>query len=78
MLAVIDTVAADLGNTRAVLQIIIHSAHVHERLGVGSIHGAVEQSEIWEEARVELLADENTAINYMREHEDDEFQFSKN
>ena len=25
-----------------------------------------------------LDADENTAINYMRNHEDDEFQFSKN
>ncbi len=38
----------------------------------------------WEEAKSgkkrgrELIEDENTAINYMRTHEDDEFQFSKN
>ena len=78
MLAVIDTVAADLGNTRAVCR----SSYIRPMFMNDWESGVF--MERWNKAKsgkrrgVELLADENTAINYMREHEDDEFQFSKN
>ena len=78
MLAVIDTVAADLGNTRAVCR----SSYIRPMFMNDWESGVF--MERWEKAKsgkkrgVELLADENTAINYMRKHEDDEFQFSKN
>ena len=78
MLAVIDTVAADLGNTRAVCR----SSYIRPMFMNAWESGVF--LERWNKAKsgkrrgVELLADENTAINYMREHEDDEFQFSKN
>ena len=78
MLAVIDTVAADLGNTRAVCR----SSYIRPMFMNDWESGVF--MERWNKAKsgerrgVELLADENTAINYMRKHEDDEFQFSKN
>ena len=78
MLAVIDTVAADLGNTRAVCR----SSYIRPMFMNDWESGAF--MDRWEEAKSgkkrgrELIGDENTAINYMRTHEDDEFQFSKN
>ena len=78
MLAVIDTVAADLGNTRAVCR----SSYIRPMFMNDWESGVF--MERWNKAKSgkergkELLSDENTAINYMREHEDDEFTFSKN
>jgi DNA topoisomerase-1 len=78
MLAVIDTVAADLGNTRAVCR----SSYIRPMFLNDWESGVF--MERWNEAKNgkkrgrELSADENAAINYMRSHEDDEFQFSKN
>tara|TARA_B100000579_G_scaffold205084_1_gene167612 strand:- start:899 stop:2191 length:1293 start_codon:yes stop_codon:yes gene_type:complete len=78
MLAVIDTVAADLGNTRAVCR----SSYIRPMFLNDWESGVF--MERWNEAKNgkkrgrELSADENAAINYMRAHEDDEFQFSKN
>ena len=78
MLAVIDTVAADLGNTRAVCR----SSYIRPMFMNDWESGVF--MERWGEAKSgkkrgrELIEDENTAINYMRTHEDDEFQFSKN
>lgn len=78
MLAVIDTVAADLGNTRAVCR----SSYIRPMFMNDWESGIF--MERWDKARSgkvrgkELLEDENTAINYMRSHEDDEFTFSKN
>ena len=78
MLAVIDTVAADLGNTRAVCR----SSYIRPMF-MNDWESEVFMDR-WEEAKSgkkrgrELIEDENTAINYMRTHEDDEFQFSKN
>jgi len=78
MLAVIDTVAADLGNTRAVCR----SSYIRPMFMNDWESGIF--MDRWEEAKSgkkrgrELIEDENTAINYMRTHEDDEFQFSKN
>jgi DNA topoisomerase-1 len=78
MLAVIDTVAADLGNTRAVCR----SSYIRPMFMNDWESGVF--MDRWNKAKSgkkrgrELDADENTAINYMRTHEDDEFQFSKN
>ena len=78
ILAVIDTVAADLGNTRAVCR----SSYIRPMF-MNDWESEVFMDR-WEEAKSgkkrgrELIEDENTAINYMRTHEDDEFQFSKN
>ena len=78
MLAVIDTVAADLGNTRAVCR----SSYIRPMFMNDWESGVF--MDRWDEAKSgkkrgrELIGDENTAINYMRTHEDDEFQFSKN
>ena len=78
MLAVIDTVAADLGNTRAVCR----SSYIRPMF-MNDWESEVFMDR-WEEAKSgkkrgrELIEDENTAINYMRTHEDNEFQFSKN
>jgi len=78
MLAVIDTVAADLGNTRAVCR----SSYIRPMFMNDWESGVF--MERWGKAKSgkergkELLEDENTAINYMRSHEDDEFTFSKN
>jgi len=78
MLAVIDTVAADLGNTRAVCR----SSYIRPMFMNDWESGVF--MERWGKAKSgkergkELLEDENTAINYMRFHEDDEFTFSKN
>ncbi len=78
ILAVIDTVAADLGNTRAVCR----SSYIRPMFMNDWESGIF--MDRWEEAKSgkkrgrELIEDENTAINYMRTHEDDEFQFSKN
>ncbi len=78
MLAVIDTVAADLGNTRTVCR----SSYIRPMF-INDWESGVFMDR-WNEAKSgkkrgrELTSDENTAINYMRTHEDDEFQFSKN
>ncbi|MDG1539986.1 MAG: hypothetical protein P8Q46_00310 [Candidatus Thalassarchaeaceae archaeon] len=78
ILAVIDTVAADLGNTRAVCR----SSYIRPMFLNDWESGIF--MDRWEEAKSgkkrgrEMIEDENTAINYMRAHEDDEFQFSKN
>jgi len=78
MLAVIDTVAADLGNTRAVCR----SSYIRPMFMNDWESGIF--MERWGNAKSgknrgrELIEDENAAINYMRTHEDDEFEFSKN
>ncbi|MBF92382.1 MAG: hypothetical protein CMB78_01215 [Euryarchaeota archaeon] len=78
MLAVIDTVAADLGNTRSVCR----SSYIRPMFMNDWEEGIFAQR--WEEAKSGknrgkmLFPDENTAINYMRNHEDNEFDFSKN
>ncbi|MBR79583.1 MAG: hypothetical protein CMA88_02215 [Euryarchaeota archaeon] len=77
MLAVIDTVAADLGNTRTVCR----SSYIRPMFMNDWEAGIF--TERWAKAKKgadrgeELDADEITAINYMRAHEDDEFDFSK-
>tara|TARA_B100000686_G_scaffold99816_1_gene106949 strand:- start:8579 stop:9868 length:1290 start_codon:yes stop_codon:yes gene_type:complete len=77
MLAVIDTVAADLGNTRTVCR----SSYIRPMFMNDWESG--DFLERWSKAKKgadrgeELDADEITAINYMRAHEDDEFDFSK-
>lgn len=76
LLAVIDTVAADLGNTRAVCR----SSYIRPMF-MNDWESRVFM-ERWEKAKngknrgKELLKDENTAINYMREWEDEEFDFN--
>ena len=76
LLAVIDTVAADLGNTRAVCR----SSYIRPMF-INDWENRVFM-ERWEKAKngknrgKELLKDENTAINYMREWEDEEFDFN--
>ncbi len=76
LLAVIDTVAADLGNTRAVCR----SSYIRPMF-MNDWENRVFM-ERWERAKngknrgKELLKDENTAINYMREWEDEEFDFN--
>ena len=76
LLAVIDTVAADLGNTRAVCR----SSYIRPMF-MNDWENRVFM-ERWEKAKngknrgKELLKDENTAINYMREWEDEEFDFN--
>ena len=78
LLAVIDTVAADLGNTRSVCR----SSYIRPMFINDWEEGVF--MDRWDEARNgksrgrKLESDENAAINYMRTHEDDEFQFSKN
>ena len=78
MLAVIDTVAADLGNTRAVCR----SSYIRPMFMNDWESGLF--IDRWNKAKSGkkrgkwLDSDENAAINYMRNHEDDEFQFSKN
>ncbi len=78
LLAVIDTVAADLGNTRSVCR----SSYIRPMFINDWEEGVF--MDRWDEASNgksrgrKLESDENTAINYMRTHEDDEFQFSKN
>ena len=73
MLAVIDTVAADLGNTRAVCR----SSYIRPMFMDDWESGIF--LERWEKAKggknrgKELSFDETTAINYMRNHEDEEF-----
>ena len=73
MLAVIDTVAADLGNTRAVCR----SSYIRPMFMDDWESGIF--LERWENAKggknrgKELSLDETTAINYMRNHEDEEF-----
>jgi len=77
MLAVIDTVAADLGNTRAVCR----SSYIRPMFMNDWESGIF--LERWSKAKKGtergewLAADEVAAINYMRAHEDDEFDFSK-
>jgi len=77
MLAVIDTVAADLGNTRTVCR----SSYIRPMFMNDWEDGIF--TERWANAKKganrgeELDDDEITAINYMRAHEDDEFDFSK-
>ena len=77
MLAVIDTVAADLGNTRTVCR----SSYIRPMFMNDWESG--DFLERWSKAKKgadrgeELDADEITAINYMRAHEDDEFDVSK-
>ena len=76
MLAVIDTVAADLGNTRAVCR----SSYIRPMFMDDWESGAF--LERWNEAKEgairgnQLDPDETAAINYMKAHEDDEFDFS--
>ena len=76
LLAVIDTVAADLGNTRAVCR----SSYIRPMF-MNDWENRVFM-ERWEKAKngknrgKEPLKDENTAINYMREWEDEEFDFN--
>ena len=76
LLAVIDTVAADLGNTRAVCR----SSYIRPMF-MNDWENRVFM-ERWEKAKngknrgKELLKDENTAINYMRKWEDEEFDFN--
>ena len=73
MLAVIDTVAADLGNTRAVCR----SSYIRPMFMDDWESGIF--LERWKKAKggknrgKELSFDETTAINYMRNHEDEEF-----
>jgi DNA topoisomerase-1 len=73
MLAIIDTVAADLGNTRAVCR----SSYIRPMFMDDWEDGIF--LERWKKAKGgknrgnELSEDENTAINYMRNHEDEEF-----
>ena len=75
MLAVIDTVAADLGNTRAVCK----SSYIRPMFMNDWENGIF--MERWGNAKDgkfrgdELSDDETTAINYMRNHEDEEFDF---
>ena len=77
MLAVIDTVAADLGNTRTVCR----SSYIRPMFMNDWESGIF--LDRWSQAKKginrgeELDDDEITAINYMRAHEDDEFEFSK-
>jgi len=78
MLAVIDTVAADLGNTRAVCR----SSYIRPMF----MDDWEEEvfMERWDDAKNgpirgrQMLPDETTAINYMKAWEDQEFKFSKN
>ena len=78
MLAVIDTVAADLGNTRAVCRSSYIRPMFMNDWGAGIF------LERWNEAKKESIrgrqldSDETTAINYMKKHEHNEFDFSKN
>ncbi|MEC7708595.1 MAG: hypothetical protein VYA39_02590 [Candidatus Thermoplasmatota archaeon] len=78
LLAVIDTVAADLGNTRAVCR----SSYIRPMfLDDWEDEVFVER---WSDAKKgpirgrQMLSDETTAINYMKAWEDQEFKFSKN
>ncbi len=78
MLAVIDTVAADLGNTRAVCR----SSYIRPMFMDDWESGVF--IERWNDAKngsvrgKQLDEDETAAINYMKAHEDGEFKFSKN
>jgi len=78
MLAVIDTVAADLGNTRAVCR----SSYIRPMF-MDDWEDEV-FLERWNDAKSgpirgrQMLQDETTAINYMKAWEDQEFKFSKN
>ena len=78
MLAVIDTVAADLGNTRAVCR----SSYIRPMF-MDDWEDEV-FLERWNDAKNgpirgrQMLPDETTAINYMKAWEDQEFKFSKN
>tara|TARA_B100000287_G_scaffold424563_1_gene469382 strand:- start:320 stop:1651 length:1332 start_codon:yes stop_codon:yes gene_type:complete len=78
MLAVIDTVAADLGNTRAVCR----SSYIRPMFMNDWDSGKF--LDRWNKAKKgsvrgkQLDSDETAAINYMKEHEDKEFEFSKN
>ena len=73
MLAVIDTVAADLGNTRAVCRSSYIRPMFIDDWGEGVF------LERWNEAKKgpirgeEMLPDETTAINYMKDWEYQEF-----
>ena len=77
MLAVIDTVAADLGNTRAVCR----SAYIRPMFMDDWDAGAF--LERWKKAKEgairgnQLAPAETAAINYMKAPEDGEFDFSK-
>tara|TARA_B100000945_G_scaffold54365_1_gene39776 strand:- start:8651 stop:9982 length:1332 start_codon:yes stop_codon:yes gene_type:complete len=77
MLAVIDTVAADLGNTRAVCR----SSYIRPMF-IDDWEDEV-FLERWNEAKKgpirgrQMLSDETAAINYMKAWEDQEFKFSK-
>ena len=84
MLAVIDTVAADLGNTRAVCRSSYIRPMFMNDWESGVFLGR------WNKAKREaererddprfanLLVDEVAALKYMKKHESAEFEFSKN
>ncbi|HJM24496.1 MAG TPA: hypothetical protein QF821_02485 [Candidatus Thalassarchaeaceae archaeon] len=78
MLAVIDTVAADLGNTRAVCRSSYIRPMFMNDWEAGVFIDRWNKAKVGKKRGKMLIADENAAINYMRTHEDDEFDFSKN
>ena len=77
MLAVIDTVAADLGNTRTVCRSSYIRPMFMNDWESGIFLGRWSEAKKGTDRGEELEADEIAAINYMRAHEDDEFDFSK-
>ena len=79
MLAVIDTVAADLGNTRAVCR----SSYIRPLFMDDWVNEVF--VERWNDSEKEdnirgkkMLPDEITAIEYMKKWEHQEFKFTKN
>jgi DNA topoisomerase-1 len=77
LIAVIDTVAADLGNTRAVCRSSYIRPMFVNDWESGVFMDRWKKAEGGKRRGAMLSVDENTAINYMRKHEDDEFDFSK-
>ena len=78
MLAVIDTVAADLGNTRAVCRSSYIRPMFMNDLDSGKFLDRWNKAKKGSVRGKQLDSDETAAINYMKEHEDKEFEFSKN
>jgi Topoisomerase IB len=84
MLAVIDTVAADLGNTRAVCRssyirpMFMNDWESGVFLGRWNKAKREAEREMGDPRFANLLVDEVAAIKYMKKHESAEFEFSKN
>tara|TARA_B110000263_G_scaffold201980_1_gene181585 strand:- start:5614 stop:6972 length:1359 start_codon:yes stop_codon:yes gene_type:complete len=84
MLAVIDTVAADLGNTRAVCRssyirpMFMNDWESGVFLGRWNKAKREAERERGDPRFANLLVDEVAALKYMKKHESAEFEFSKN